>query len=390
MTTMAKRDYYEILGVPKNADAAALKKAYRKLALKYHPDRNPDDKKAEEKFKEAAEAYEVLSNADKRARYDRYGHAGVDPNMGGGFGGRGGMTMEDIFSQFGDIFGGGGSPFDEFFRGGRSGGGRPRGQRGSNLRIKVKLTLEEIASGVTKKIKVKKQITCDTCNGTGAKDSNSVSTCGTCRGSGVVRQVRNTFLGQMQTTTTCPTCHGSGEVVTASCSTCKGTGIDYGEETIEIEIPGGVAEGMQLSMSGRGNAGRKGGPAGDLLINIEEIPHDSLQRDGLNVIYELHLNFADVSLGTSVEVPTIDGRVKIKVPAGTQAGKIFRLKGKGLPSVQSYEHGDQLIHVNVWTPKKLSNEEREILEKMRGMQNFQPDPGKGERSFFDKMKDYFN
>lgn len=389
---MAKRDFYEILGVDKSADDAALKKAYRKLALKYHPDRNPDDKAAEEKFKEAAEAYEILSDADKRARYDRFGHAGVSGNGGGGFGGRGGMTMEDIFAQFGDIFGGagGGSPFEQFFQGSRGGGGRARGQRGSNLRIKVKLTLAEIASGVTKKIKVKKQTTCSTCSGSGAKDSSSKQTCGTCRGSGYVRQVRNTFLGQMQTTTTCPTCQGAGEVVTASCSTCKGDGRVYGEETIEIDIPAGVSEGMQLSMSGKGNAGKKGGPAGDLLINIEEIPHESLQRDGLNVIYELFVNFADAALGTSVEVPTINGRVKIKVPAGTQAGKIFRLKGKGVPSVQSYEHGDQLIHVNVWTPKKLTSEEREILEKMRNMPNFKPEPGKGERGFFDKMRDYFS
>ncbi len=391
METMTKKDYYEILGVAKNADEAALKKAYRKLALKYHPDRNPDDKVAESKFKEAAEAYEVLSDADKRARYDRFGHAGVDPNAGGGFGGRGGMTMEDIFSQFGDIFGGGGgSPFDEFFRGGRGGGGRARGQRGSNLRIRVKLTLEEIASGVTKKIKVKKQATCGSCGGNGAKDKSSIATCSTCRGSGAVRQIRNTFLGQMQTTTTCPTCQGSGEMVTASCQTCKGNGLSYREETIEIDIPAGVAEGMQLSMSGNGNAGAKGGPSGDLLINIVEIPHEHLQRDGLNVIYELFINFADAALGTSIEVPTIKGRVKIKVPAGTQAGKIFRLKGKGLPSVQSYDHGDQLIHVNVWTPKKLNNEERELLEKMRQMPNFKPDPGKGERGFFDKMKDYFS
>ena len=393
MQTMTKRDYYEVLGVSKNADDAELKKAYRKLALQYHPDRNPDDKKAEEKFKEAAEAYEILSDAQKRARYDRYGHAGVDPNMGGGFGGRGGMTMEDIFSQFGDIFGGagGGSPFEQFFQGGqRSGGQRRRGQRGSNLRIKVKLTLEEIASGVTKKIKVKKQGTCSACNGSGAKDSTSVQTCGTCRGSGYVRQVRNTFLGQMQTTTTCPTCQGSGEQVTASCTTCGGDGRSYGEETIEIEIPAGVSEGMQLSMSGRGNAGAKGGPAGDLLINLEEVPHEHLQRDGLNVVYELFLNFADAALGTSLEVPTIEGRVKIKVPPGTQAGKIFRLKGKGVPSVQSYETGDQLIHVNVWTPKKLTSEEKAILEKLRDMPNFQPEPGKGERGFFDKMRDYFN
>jgi len=390
---MAKRDYYEVLGVSKSATADELKKAYRKKALKYHPDRNPDDKEAEEKFKEAAEAYEILNNPDKKARYDRYGHAGVDPNMGGGgFGGRGGMTMEDIFSQFGDIFGGagGGSPFEQFFQGGRGGGRRARGQRGSNLRIKVKLTLEEIASGVTKKIKVKKQVTCETCQGSGAKDGSSKQTCGTCRGSGYVRQVRNTFLGQMQTTTTCPTCQGSGEVITATCSTCKGSGTQYGEETIEIEIPGGVSEGMQLSMSGKGNSGKKGGPAGDLLINIEEIPHEHLQRDGLNVVYELFLNFADAALGTSIEVPTIAGRVKIKVPAGTQSGKIFRLKGKGVPSVQSYEQGDQLIHVNVWTPKKLSSDEKVLLEKLREMPNFNPDPGKGERGFFDKMRDYFS
>ncbi len=384
---MAKRDYYEILGVPKNVTEAALKKAYRQKALEYHPDRNPGDKSAEDKFKEAAEAYEVLSDADKRARYDRFGHAGVSGNGGGGF--RGGMTMEDIFAQFGDIFGGGGSPFDELFRGTRGGRGRPGGQRGSNLRIKVKLTLEEIATGVTKKIKVNKQNTCHTCGGSGAKDRNSVQTCGTCRGSGYVRQVRSTFLGQMQTTTTCPTCNGSGEVVTANCGTCKGEGRTYGEETLDIDIPAGVAEGMQLSLSGKGNAGMKGGPPGDLLINIEEIPHEHLNRDGLNIVYDLYLNFADATLGKSVEVPVLDGKVKIKIPPGTQAGKIFRLKGKGLPSVQSYERGDQLIQVNVWTPKKLTDEERQLMEKMRSMPNFQPDPGKGERGFFEKMKDYF-
>jgi molecular chaperone DnaJ len=392
---MAKRDFYDVLGVAKNADADTIKKAYRKKALEYHPDRNPGDKAAEEKFKEAAEAYEILSNADKKARYDRYGHAGVDPNMGGGGfrGGQGGMTMEDIFSQFGDIFGGGGgggSPFDEFFRGQRGGGGRPQGQRGSNLRIKVKLTLEEIATGVHKKIKVNKQVHCQTCGGSGAKDKSSVQTCGTCRGSGYVRQVRSTFLGQMQTTTTCPTCQGSGETITANCVTCKGGGLVYGEETIDIDIPAGVAEGMQLSLGGKGNAGAKGGPNGDLLINVEEIPHEHLQRDGLNIVYDLHINFADAALGTSVEVPTIEGPVKIKVPNGTQAGKIFRLKGKGLPSVQSYEKGDQLIQVNVWTPKKLTDEERRMLEKMREMPNFNPAPEKGERGFFDKMKDYFS
>ncbi len=384
---MAKRDYYQVLGVEKGAGETEIKKAYRKLAIKYHPDKNPDNKEAEEKFKEAAEAYEVLSDADKRARYDRFGHAGVNQG-GGGF--SGGMTMEDIFSQFGDIFGDGGSPFESFFRGGSSRSRRGRGQRGSNLRIKVKMTLEEIANGVTKKIKVKKQVGCQTCGGSGAKDANAVKTCSTCRGSGYVRQVRSTFLGQMQTTTSCPTCNGSGQMVTANCANCKGEGKIYDQETIEIDIPAGVAEGMQLSMSGKGNAGAKGGPAGDLLINIEEIPHETLQRDNMNLIYELYLNFADAALGKSIEVPTIDGRVKIKIPPGTQAGKIFRLKGKGLPSVQSYGKGDQLIHVNIWTPKKLNDAERRMMEKLREMENFQPRPGKSESSFFEKMKDYFN
>lgn len=385
---MAKRDYYEVLGLSKSASQQEIKKAYRKLAIKYHPDKNPDNKEAEEKFKEAAEAYEILSDEDKRARYDRYGHAGVSGNAGGGFSGSG-MTMEDIFRQFGDIFGDGGSPFDSFFGGGGRGQQSARGQRGSNLRIKVALSLEEIAKGVTKKIKVKKHVTCDTCNGSGAKDSNSVTNCGTCRGSGYVRQVKSTFLGQMQTTVICPTCNGTGQTITASCPKCKGDGRVYTEETIELEIPAGVEEGMQLSLRGKGNAGMRGGSAGDLLINIEEKAHDYLQRDGMNLIHELYLNFADAALGTSVEVPTIDGRVKIKIPSGTQSGKIFRLKGKGLPSVQSYGQGDQLIHVNVWTPKKLNDQEKDLLEKMRGMPNFQPNPGKADKGFFEKMKDYF-
>lgn len=384
---MAKRDFYEVLGVDKSASKDDIKKAYRKLAIKYHPDKNPDDKAAEDKFKEAAEAYEVLSDEDKKARYDRFGHAGVGQG-GGGFGG-GGMTMDDIFSQFGDIFGQSGGPFDSFFGGGGGGRTRQRGERGSNLRIKVALDLAEIAKGVNKKIKVKKQVSCRVCNGSGAKDSSAVDTCNTCRGSGVVRQVRSTFLGQMQTTTTCPTCSGSGKIIKSTCNNCKGEGREYAEETIEIPIPAGVEAGMQLSMRGKGNAGRRGGPAGDLLINIEEKPHEHLQRDGMNLIYDLYLNFADAALGISVEVPTIDGRVKIKVPPGTQSGKIFRLKGKGLSNVQEYGQGDQLIHVNVWTPKNLTNEEKVMLEKMREMPNFQPQPGKGDRGFFDRMRDYF-
>ncbi len=384
---MAKRDYYEVLGVSRDADANAIKKAYRRMAIKFHPDKNEGDKQAEEKFKEAAEAYEMLSDPDKRARYDRFGHDGVANGGGGGFSGSG-MTMDDIFQQFGDIFGDSG-----FFGGaaGPSGGAsRSRGQRGTNLRIKVALTLEEIANGVTKKIKVRKQVTCDVCGGSGAKDSNSVQTCPTCRGAGYVRQVKNTFLGQMQTTTTCPTCGGTGEIVTANCANCKGDGRVYSEEAIEIEIPAGVQEGMQLSLRGKGNAGLRGGPAGDLLISIEEKSHQFLQRDNNNLIYELYLNFADAAIGTSVEVPTIESKVKIKVPAGTQSGKIFRLKGKGFPSVQSYNRGDQLIHVNVWTPKKLNSEERALLEKLRDMPNFQPQPGKTDKGFFERMKDYFS
>jgi molecular chaperone DnaJ len=384
---MAKRDYYEILGVPKSASTDEIKKAYRKTAMKFHPDRNPGDQEAEEKFKEAAEAYEVLSDDNKKARYDRYGHAGVDGNAG--YGGRGGMTMDDIFSQFGDIFGDSGSPFESFFGGGGS-RSRAGGQKGSNLRIKVSLTLEEIESGVTKKIKVKKQKSCDQCNGTGAKDSSSVKTCGTCGGSGYVRQVRSTFLGQMQTTTVCPTCSGSGKMVTASCNKCKGDGRVMDKETIEIEIPAGVEDGMQLSMRGKGNAGKNGGSNGDLLISIEEKPHEYFSRDGKNIVYDLFLNFADAALGTQVEVPTLAGKVKIKVPPGTQAGKIFRLRGKGLPSVQSYGKGDQLINVNIWTPKKVDDQEREILEQMRSLPNFQPNPEKFEKGFFERMRDYFN
>lgn len=388
---MAKRDYYDILGVSKSATKDDIKKAYRQQAIKYHPDKNPDNPAAEEKFKEAAEAYEILSDEDKKARYDRYGHAGVDPNMGGGGGAYrgGGMTMEDIFAQFGDVFGESGGGFGSFFGGGGRPGGRPQGEKGSNLRIKVSLTLEEIAKGVTKKIKVKKQIACDQCNGTGAKDSASLQTCGTCKGAGMVRQVRSTILGQMQTTTTCPTCNGSGQTIKDRCTKCKGDGRMYAEELIEIPIPAGVEAGMQLSMRGKGNAGRMGGPAGDLLISIEEKAHESLQRDGVNLIHDLYINFADAALGTTVEVPTIDGRVKIKIPAGTQSGKIFRLKGKGLSNVQAYGQGDQLIHVNVWTPKTLTYEERKMMEQLLDSPNFKPQPGKDDRGFFDRMRDYF-
>lgn len=385
---MSKRDFYDILGVTKSASADEIKKAYRKMAIKYHPDKNPGDKAAEEKFKEAAEAYEVLSNPEKKQRYDQFGHAGMGGAGGGGGHYGGSMNMEDIFSQFGDIFGGGGSPFDSFFGGGQRGGGR-RVVKGSNLRIKVKLTLEEISNGTEKKIKVNKQISCKTCNGTGAKDKSSVSTCGTCGGSGAVRKVTNTILGQMQTTATCPNCNGSGQQITAKCNSCHGDGVVRGEETITINIPAGVSDGMQLSMSGKGNAAPNGGIPGDLIILIEEIPHETLKREGNNVVYDLHLNFVDAALGMSVEVPTIDGKAKIKIEPGTQSGKLLRLKGKGIPEVNSYHRGDQIIHVNIWTPKALNAEERAILEKLRDSSNFKPQPGKNDKSFFERMKEYF-
>lgn len=385
-----KQDYYEILGVSKTATADELKKAYRKVAMQYHPDRNPGDKAAEEKFKEAAEAYEVLSDPDKRAKYDKFGHQAFAPGQGG-FGAGHATNMEDIFSQFGDIFGD--DIFGSFFGGGgsrRGGGGRARGTRGSNLRVKLKLSFEEAAKGVTKTIKVKKYVGCNTCGGSGAKDKGSVQTCSTCGGSGQVRKVTNTFLGQMQTVTTCPTCNGEGTTITAKCGTCKGEGRVYGEETVTVDIPAGVQEGMQLSMSGKGNAGERGGPPGDLIILIEEEAHKELQRDGLNVAYELHISFPDAAFGTQVEVPTIDGRAKIKIPAGTQSGKIFRLKGKGFPDVNGYQKGDQLVHVNVWTPQNLTHEEKEMLEKLNHSPNFKPQPGKSDKSFFDRVKEVFS
>ena len=386
---MSKRDYYEILEVPKDADEGTIKKSYRKIAMQYHPDRNPDNKAAEDKFKEAAEAYEVLSDPDKRAKYDRFGHAGVSGQQG--FHSAESMNMDDIFSQFGDIFGDD-NPFGSFFGGSnrRSSGGRSRGTRGSNLRVKIKLNYEEIAKGAQKTIKVKKYVLCNTCNGSGAKDKNSVQNCGTCGGSGQVRRVQNTFLGQMQTVTTCPTCNGEGSTVTHKCTACKGDGRVYGEETVTIDIPAGVQEGMQLSLSGRGNAGERGGSSGDLIVLIEEESHTQLHRDGLNVAFDLYISIPDAVFGTQVEVPTIDGRAKIKIPPGTQSGKIFRLKGKGFPNVNSYEKGDQLIQVNVWTPQHVSAEEKNMLDKMQHSENFKPKPEKTDKSFFDKVREMFS
>ncbi len=384
-----KRDYYEILEVTKTSSTEEIKKAYRKVAMKFHPDRNPGDKSAEDKFKEAAEAYEILNDPDKKAQYDRFGHNAFS-NGRGGSGGFSGMNTEDIFSQFSDIFGD--EAFGGFFGGGgrKSSNSRSNGTRGSNLRVKLKMNYEEIAKGATKTIKVKKHVKCNTCQGSGAKDKNSMQTCSGCGGSGQVRRVQNTFLGQMQTVVTCPTCNGEGHKITNLCTSCKGDGRVFDEETIDIEIPAGVQEGMQLSLSGRGNAGVRGGANGDLIVLIEEEAHQFLHRDGLNVAFDLHIPFPDAVFGTSIEVPTIDGRAKIKIPAGTQSGKIFRLKGKGFPNINSYEKGDQLIQVNIWTPQNVSSEEKEMLEKMKDSVNFEPKPEKNEKSFFEKVREMFS
>lgn len=382
---MEKRDYYEVLGVSKSADATEIKKAYRKLALKYHPDKNPGDKEAEEKFKEAAEAYDVLSNEEKRHRYDQFGYAGVGGAGQGGLGG--GMSMDDIFSQFGDIFGsfGGFSGFGGF------GGGRGsrRVNRGTNLRVKVKMSLQEIATGIEKKIKVKKYVACQHCNGTGAKDGKSYSTCSTCKGSGQVTRVQNTILGAMQTTSTCPTCEGEGKIINEKCTFCNGEGVLMSEEVISINIPAGVAEGMQLSLSGKGNAARHGGVNGDLIVLIEEEEHPELVRDGNDLLYNVFIGYPEAVLGETVEIPTIEGKVKVKIEAGTQPGKILRLRGKGLPDVNGYGKGDLLAKVNVWIPKNLSKDEKKLVEKMRETEGFKPGSG-DKKSIFSKMKDFFD
>ena len=382
---MEKRDYYEVLGVSKSADATEIKKAYRKLALKYHPDKNPGDKEDEEKFKEAAEAYDVLSNEEKRRRYDQFGHAGVGGAGQGGFGG--GMSMDDIFSQFGDIFGsfGGFSGFGGF------GGGRSarRVNRGTNLRVKVKMHLQEIATGIEKKIKVKKYVACQHCNGTGAKDGKSYSTCSTCKGSGQVTRVQNTILGAMQTTSTCPTCEGEGKIINEKCTFCNGEGVLMSEEVISINIPAGVGEGMQLSLSGKGNAARRGGVNGDLIVLIEEEEHPELVRDGNDLLYNVFIGYPEAVLGETVEIPTIEGKVKVKIEAGTQPGKILRLRGKGLPDVNGYGKGDLLAKVNVWIPKNLSKDERKLVEKMKEAEGFKPGSG-DKKSIFSKMKDFFD
>lgn len=374
-----KEDYYDILGVSKNATEAEIKKAYRKMAVKYHPDKNPDDPKAEELFKKSAEAYDVLSNPDKRARYDQMGHAAFDGS--GGFGG-GGMNMDDIFSQFGDIFGsafgGGQGGFSGF--GGGFGGGQRRA-KGSNMRIRVKLTLEEIANGVEKKIKVKRKV---------QAPGTTYSTCSTCQGSGQVTRVTNTILGRMQTASPCTQCGGSGQVIDKKPAGADAQGMIQKEETVSIKIPAGVVEGMQLKVSGKGNEAPGNGISGDLLVAIEEKEHPHLQREGDNLHYDLYISFPEAALGASKEIQTVSGKVRIKIEAGVQSGKILRLRNKGIPSINGYGKGDLLVHVNVWTPKTLNKEQKEFFEKMQGDDNFEPNPEKSDKSFFEKVKDMFS
>lgn len=382
---MEKRDYYEVLGVSKTASDAEIKNAYKKMAIKYHPDRNPGDKEAEEKFKEAAEAYDVLSNPDKKARYDQFGHAGVD-----GAYGQGGMDMNDIFSQFGsifgDLFGGGGF---RGFSGFGGGGAQRRVMRGSNLRIKVKLTLEEIDRGCEKKIKVSKYVPCKTCGGSGSRDGK-LETCPHCHGTGVVTETKRTMLGMMQTQSACPHCGGEGRIVKDKCHDCHGDGIVKSDEIITINIPAGVQDGMQLAMSGQGNAAPRGGVPGDLIVLVEEVEHELFERQDANLYYNAFITFADAALGASVEIPTLGGKVKIKIDAGTPSGRVVRLRGKGLPMVNGYGRGDLLVSLNVWVPKELTKDEKKQLEELGKHPNFQPNPSKQERGFFDKMKEMFS
>lgn len=380
-----KRDYYEVLGVERNADADTIKKAYRKAAIKYHPDKNPGDKEAEEKFKEAAEAYDVLSNEDKRARYDRFGHAGMGGAAGGGagFGGfGGGFSMEDIFEQFGDIFGGA-------FGGGRSRSRSERVNRGSDIRVTVKLTLQEIAEGVTKKLKINKTVACDKCGGTGAKDSSSYDTCSTCNGSGYVVTVQNSFFGRMQTQSVCPTCGGTGRVIKHKCDKCGGEGVERGSEVVEVKIPAGVGDGMALTVRGKGNAARNGGVSGDLLVVISEEYNPQLVRDGNDLIHNLNITVTTAILGGEVEVPTIDGKARIKITPGTHAGKVLRLRGKGLPDVNGYGRGDIMVVVDITIPDTLTKEERELVEKLSDKPHFKRAEGVESQNIFERMKNFF-
>ena len=381
-----KRDYYEVLGVPKNANADEIKKAYRKAAIQYHPDKNPGDKEAEEKFKEAAEAYDVLSNEEKRARYDKFGHAGMSGAAGGagGFGGfGGGFSMEDIFSQFGDIFGG---HFGGGFGGSR--GGRSV-NRGSDIRVRIKLTLAEIVNGTTKKIKVNKDVVCEKCGGSGAKDSSSHATCSTCNGSGYVVTVQNTFFGRMQSQSVCPTCGGDGKIITAKCDRCAGEGCVRDSEVIEINVPAGVGEGMALTVSGKGNAARRGGINGDLIVVIEEERSEELVRDGNNLIHNLNITVATAILGGEVEVPTVEGKAKIKIAPGTHAGKVLRLRGKGIPDVNGYGRGDIMVVVDITIPTALTSEEKKLVRELAEKPHFKDAESVENQNIFERMKNFF-
>ncbi len=387
-----KRDYYEVLGVERNADAETIKKAYRKAAIKYHPDKNPGDKEAEEKFKEAAEAYDVLSNEEKRARYDRFGHAGMNGAGGGGgfggFGGAGGFTMEDIFEQFGDIFGGAfGGGFGGF--GGGSRGRQQRANRGSDIRVTVKLTLKEISEGVTKKLKINKTVACSKCGGSGAKDSSSYATCSRCGGSGYVVTVQNSFFGRMQTQSVCPDCHGAGRIIKDKCDKCGGEGTERGQEVVEINIPAGIAEGQALTVRGRGNAARQGGVNGDLIVIIEEEHNPQLVRDGNDLGHTLNIPVATAILGGEVEVPTVDGKVRIKIAPGTHAGKVLRLRGKGLPDINGYGRGDIKVIVDITIPTELTKEEREMVEKLGQMPHFKQAEKVEKQNILERIKSFF-
>ncbi len=369
---MEKRDYYEVLGVAKNATANEIKAAYKKMAIKYHPDRNPGDKEAEEKFKEAAEAYDVLRDEQKRARYDQFGHAGVGGAAGGGFGGAGFSNMEDIFSMFGDIFGGH-AGFGGFSGFGGGGGGGRQVYRGSDLRIKVSVTLNEVANGCTKKFNIKKYVPCPHCNGSGSEDGRT-ETCSTCNGSGVTYRTVNSMFGRMQTQQPCQACGGEGTVIKNKCKKCHGEGIISGEEVIEINIPRGVDNGMVVTATGKGNAGKRGGVNGDLQVIVEVKDHKDFMRQDQNIIYNLLLDIPTAILGGEVEIPTLDGRAKIKIPAGTQPGKVMKLRGKGLPAVQGYGYGigDLIVHISVYTPESLSKDEQKAIETLRNSKNFTP------------------
>lgn len=368
-----KKDFYEILGISKGADAAAIKKAYRKKAIEFHPDKNPGDKTAEENFKEAAEAYEILSDPQKKAKYDQYGHQAFEG--GGGYGGgNGGMNMEDIFSQFGDIFGGG-------FGGFGGGGSGQRRAKGSNLRIKVKLTLEEVANGVEKKVKVKRKV---------QAPGVSYKTCSTCNGQGQVMRVTNTILGRMQSATTCPACGGAGQMLDKKPANADSQGMISEDETVSIKIPAGVVDGMQLKVSNKGNDAPGNSVPGDLIVAIEELEHEFLKREGENLHYDLYISFPEAILGTSKDIEAVNGKVRIKLEEGIQSGKILRLKGKGIPSVNGYGTGDLLVHVNVWTPKTISKEQKQFFEKNIDNEHFLPNPEKSDKSFFEKVKDMFS